>query len=384
MFSLEQAVKDWRHRMAARGIKAAEVLDELEGHLRDEIERQIRSGANEQEAYQAALACIGEPNALKAEFAKLAANNRRPRFVRTCYVIFAACVLLINAWTLLEYEMSALERALGFAAVSLICLYLAILPYLLKSLRASSYGRFAKVIKLASSLIWLWPLAALLEAEHIVDAGMGIVPTMLFWCVYAALAMTVVAFGLNGRGRSLEDSGGPQPPPAPNWQPIPPSRPRPPRFAVSVPRSKPVDPIVRQSFEAACDEANRLGHDFIGTEHVLLGLLQLAKGSFANILRRMNLDREMVRGEVERLIPSTPTRAATVTLPFTPRATKAVKLAAREAKALSHPCITAELVFLGLLLEGGGVAALVLRKLGIHPERAREEILREVRTHTIC
>jgi hypothetical protein len=302
MFNLEQAVKDWRRQMAARGIKAAEVLDELEAHLRDEIERQIRSGANELEAYQAASACIGEPNALKAEFAKLAANNRRPGFVRTCCVIFAACVLLINACTLLKYEMSVLERALGFAAVSLICLYLASLPYLLKSLRASSYGGLAKVIKLASSLIWLWPLWALLEAEHIVRAGMGIVPTMLSWCVYAALAMTVVAFGLNRRGRSRGDSVGPQPPPASNWQPIPPPRPGRPEIAFSLSPSKPVDAVVRKSFEAACDEANRLGHDFIGTEHVLLGLLQLATGPFADILRRMNLDRETVRGEIERLI----------------------------------------------------------------------------------
>jgi hypothetical protein len=318
---------------------------------------------------------------LKAEFAKLTANNRRARFLRTCCAVFAAGVLLINTWNLLAFEMSALERTAGFAAVSFICLYVACLPYLLKSFATSACGWLAKPIKLVSCLLCLWPIYALLEARHIVHLGIGIVPTIVLWCVYAALAMTICAFVLNGHSRRF--GGGSVPPLQSKRHPLPPNPPLPPEFAVSLLRSRAVDPVVRQSLEAAYHEANRLGHDFIGTEHVLLGLLQLAKGSFANILEKLDLEREAVRGEVERLVCPTSPRGGKATLPFTPRAKKAVTIAAREAKSLNHSCIMPEHVFLGLLLEGSGFAAVVLRKLGIDTERTREAILWEVHQHGI-
>lgn len=383
MFNLERAIKDWRRQVAAQGLQASEVLDELESHLRDEIEKQLQSGANEQLAYQAARTSIGEASVLKAEFAKLTANNRRARFLRSCYAVFATCMFFINAWTLLEYEMSPLQRASGFTAISLLCLYVACLPYVLKSFAASTYGQLAKVIKLVSCLLWLWPFYALLEALHIVHFGIGIVPTMVLWCFYAALAMTVCALVLNRHGYPFGGAGGYTPPPQPRPHPIPPCPPLPSEFGASLLPSRTVDPVVRQSLEAAYHEANRLGHDFIGTEHVLLGLLQGAKGVFANILGKMEIDPESVRGEIERLVCPTSPHGRKATLRFTPRANKAVTLAAREAKSLNHSCIMPEHVFLGLLLEGGGVAALVLRELGIDTQRTREAILWEVHKHDI-
>ena len=383
MFNLEQAISDWRCQMSAGGIESRELLDELESHLRDEIERQICSGADEESAYRTAVASVGSATTLKAEFAKVAKADRRQPwiFLRTFYFGSVAFVLLINTCTLLVYELSPLERVLGVSAVSLICLYLACLPHLLKSLPAAAYGRFAMAIKMANSLVWVWPIWALLEAEHIVHLEVGIVPTMILWCLYAAMVMSAFAYGLHGRCFPRGNSGGPLPPFQPHPQPIPPRRPCPPDFAAALPPSKPVDPIVHQSLEAAFGEASRLGHDFIGTEHVLLGVLKLAKGSFADVLRKMNVDREVVRMEVERLVFAVPTVTAMATIPLTPRARKAIRLAAREATALNHSCISAEHIFLGLLLEGGGIAARVLKNLGIQIDKARQEILSEIRAH---
>jgi hypothetical protein len=386
MFDLESAIAEWRRLMVAGGIKSLEVLDELETHLRDEIQRQIHSGADERHAYQTAVAGIGPASVLKAEFAKASSGHSRRRrtFLRTFYFISAAVVLLINTWTLLEFEMSRLERALGVSAVSLICLYLACLPHLLKSLPTTPYIRLAKANKVASNLLWLWPIWALLDAEHVVHLEIGIVPTMVLWCLYAAVALTAVAYSLNGRCLRPGDSGSLPPPFQPQPHPIPPARPCPPDFAASLPPSKPVDPIVHQSLELACGEASRLGHDFIGTEHVLLGVLKLAKGSFANVLRNLGVDREAVRAEIERLVSPAAAHTSAAAIPFTPRARKAIQLATREAKVLNHSRISAEHIFLGLLLEGSGIAAQVLKNLGLRIGTTREEILSELRAHPGC
>ena len=362
--------------MAAGGIKSTEVLDELESHLREELERQLRSGVDEEHAYESAVGGIGEVTALKAEFAKL----KRPdegwrKFLRTFYFSSVAFVLLVNTWTLLEYEMSLLERVLGIAVTSVITLCLVCLPYLLKSLPATRYSRLLKVIKLAIHFVWVWPMMALLQAIHVAQWEVGIIPTMVLWCLAAAIGLSALAYGLNDRLRPGDDSGGPPPPFQPRTQPIPPIRPCPPDFGISLPYAQKFGPIACEALEAASQEASRLGHDFIGTEHVLLGVLRLAKGAFADALGKLHLDRETTRLEIERMVSPLPASSGRRTVPLTPRARKALQLAAREADALDHPCIGAEHIFLGLLLEGSGVAALVLRKLGVRAGKTRCEIL---------
>jgi len=376
MFNLDQVIADWRRQMAAGGIKSTHVLDELESHLRDEIERQIHSGAKEQEAFQAAVALLGKAGPLRTEFSKLKASPGRQGFLKACYVSFAASAFLINAWTLLEYEISSLGRGLGFSAVLLICLYVARLPYLVRSLRSAAYCRLAKLVKVATILFCLFPLWALLEAEHMIHSGLGIVPTVVLWCVYAAVVMTAVAFGLDGRFRRPWGPGGPIPPPGPSGPPLPSTPPCPPEFGSGLPPVRRFAPVAREALEAAGEEASRLGHDFIGTEHVLLGLLKLAKGAFEHLLQKLELDRETARLEIERSVSAVPAYAGRAAIPFTPRARKALQFAAREAKKLNQPCIGAEHIFLGLLLEGGGVAGQVLRRLGIRIEKSREEVLR--------
>lgn len=382
MFNLNQAIAGWRRQMIAGGIKAHDVLEELESHLRDEIDRQIRSGATEERAYRAAVAAIGEATTLQAEFAKTSrANEGSLTFFRRFYFVSVALVLLINSWTLLAAELSLAEQLFGFSAVILITLYLARLPGLLASLPSDSHKRLAGAIKLASSFLWVWPIWALLEAGKFVRVEIGFVPNLALWCLFAAVALSVLANDLNERAGWRGDSGGPPGPFRPWTQPIPPTRPVPPEFTAPLSRTRVVDPVVQQSFEAACGEASRWGHDYIGTEHVLLGLLQMAKGPFADVLRKLNLDREAVRVEVERLVAPVPAHRAAGTIPFTPRARKAIQLAAREAKARHQSSIGAEHLFLGLLLEGSGVAAQVLKKLGLHRQRTREVILSEFGSH---
>jgi ATP-dependent Clp protease ATP-binding subunit ClpC len=100
----------------------------------------------------------------------------------------------------------------------------------------------------------------------------------------------------------------------------------------------------------------------------------LAKGSFADVLLKMKVDSEKVRTEVERIVSPILIHAGTPEIPLTPRARKAIKIAAREARKSKHDRIGAEHVFLGLLVEGSGVAALALRRIGVRTDEVREAI----------
>jgi hypothetical protein len=137
-------------------------------------------------------------------------------------------------------------------------------------------------------------------------------------------------------------------------------------------------PGARWTLELARQEAPRLHHSFVGTEHVLLGLLALEDGVVPNVLKRMGVDREVLKKQIEDWVSIFPSGKITDRLPYTPRAKKSLRLAAREAKASRNASVGAEHILLGLLLEGDGVAARVLRNLGLSSETTREEIVREL------
>jgi hypothetical protein len=238
MFNLDKALEDWRRQMAAGRISTAEVLKELESHLREDVRQQMRSGVNAEQAFEAAVQRIGRANALKAEFQKVGRMR----------------------WALLRRFKRFVARCIG-------------VPFP--------------------------PLTSFNASE-------------------------------------------------------------------------------RQTLEFARAEAPRFHHDFIGTEHVLLGLLEVENGAVRNVLRRFGVDREAIRLEIEKFVGLGPVREAATAIPYTPRARKSLLLAAREAQALNHAYVGAEHIFLGLLLEGDGVAARVLRNLGIQIEKTREEILKEI------
>jgi hypothetical protein len=239
MFDLEKAMADWRRQMVAAGLKKGEPLDELESHLRDDIQQQIQAGLTTPQAFEIAVERIGGAQALKSEFAKIG-----------------------------HTRMSFLAKLKGFL--------------------------------MGSRSIALPPLRAF-------------------------------------------------------------------------------TPNALQSLELARAEAPRLNHDFIGTEHVLLGLLNSPSDIVPKVMRRLGVQSDAVRSEITKLIgPGLPAVRATVSIPYTPRATRALALAVAEAEALHQSQISPEHIFLGLIKEGEGVAGIVLRSLGVDVKRTREEIINEM------
>ncbi len=137
-------------------------------------------------------------------------------------------------------------------------------------------------------------------------------------------------------------------------------------------------PRAQQVLALARKEADRFNHNFVGTEHLLLGLIKLGQGVAVNVLQKMGLDLETVRMEVEKQVGTGPDQKVIGNIPYTPRVKKVLSLAAKEAKALNHTYVGTEHILLGLLREGDGVAARVLKSLDVDIEQTRQEILREL------
>ena len=125
-------------------------------------------------------------------------------------------------------------------------------------------------------------------------------------------------------------------------------------------------PRAQQVLALARKEADRFNHSFIGTEHLLLGLIRLGQGVAVNVLQKMGIELETVRMEVEKQVGTGPDQKMMGNIPYTPRVKKVLALAAKEAKALNHTYVGTEHILLGLLREGDGVAARVLKNLLRH------------------
>ena len=137
-------------------------------------------------------------------------------------------------------------------------------------------------------------------------------------------------------------------------------------------------PRAQQVLALARKEADRFNHSFVGTEHLLLGLINLGQGVAVNVLQKMGLDLETVRLEVEKQVGTGPDQKLAGNIPYTPRVKKVLELTKKEAKALHHTYVGTEHILLGLLREGEGVAARVLKNLDIDIDLCRQEILQEL------
>ena len=137
-------------------------------------------------------------------------------------------------------------------------------------------------------------------------------------------------------------------------------------------------PRAQQVLQLAKKEADRFNRGYVGTEHLLLGLIALEQGVAVNVLGRMGINVETVRLEVEKAVGSGPETKTAGNLPFTPRVKKVLALAGSEARALNHSYIGTEHILLGLLREGEGVASRVLRNLNVDIEKTRTEIMKEL------
>ncbi len=137
-------------------------------------------------------------------------------------------------------------------------------------------------------------------------------------------------------------------------------------------------PRAQQVLALARKEADRFNHNYVGTEHLLLGLIKLGQGVAVNVLMKMGLELETVRMKVEEHVGSGQEQKMVGNIPYTPRVKKVLALASKEARALNHSYVGTEHILLGLLREGEGVAAHVLKSLEIDIERTRNEILKEL------
>ena len=137
-------------------------------------------------------------------------------------------------------------------------------------------------------------------------------------------------------------------------------------------------PRAQQVVALARMEADRLNHNFMDTEHLLLGLIKLRRGVAVRVLQKMGLDFEIVRQEIEKQAGSSISPKTIGNIPFTYGVKKSLSLAIKEANSLRHSYVGTEHLLLGLLREGDGVAARVLKSFQVTFEKAHLEILKEL------
>ncbi len=137
-------------------------------------------------------------------------------------------------------------------------------------------------------------------------------------------------------------------------------------------------PRAQQVLQLARKEADRFNHGYVGTEHLLLGIIALGQGVAVTVLQRIGVNLESVRLEVEKAVGVGPETKQLGNLPFTPRVKKVLALAGSEARSLNHAYVGTEHLLLGLLREGEGVASRVMRNLNVDLEKARVEIMKEL------
>ena len=376
MFNLNQAIAAWRRQMAAGGITSAEVLEELESHLRDDVEEQVRAGADAEGAFASAVRRMGPAAALRREFAR---SGRRKgeghrSFWRVFYYAAAAIAILADLWGLISVELSVPERAAGACVVTGLAWYLLRLPFLPWWRGGVARARLLSAMKALGLIVPFWALWAVLTASRLIHLEIGFIPTLTMWSLCVAYALTGLVCRFQAR-RGHGGSGGWPPPLCPVPSPMPSRRPWPPVCEIPVPPADAFTPVARKALDLAREEAVRLGHDFIGTEHVLLGVLSMAGGGLGQVLERSQVQSDAVRREIERLFSPLPAHPAATLLRFTPRARKALQFAGAEAAALEHPLIRPEHVLIGLLIEGSGVAAVALKNLGVQLKRLRAEVV---------
>lgn len=137
-------------------------------------------------------------------------------------------------------------------------------------------------------------------------------------------------------------------------------------------------PRAQRVLSLAREEADRFHHSFVGSEHLLLGLIALGQGTAITVLKRMGLVLETIRAELELHVATGENSPAFGYIPYTPRIKKILGLAASEARHLNHSYIGTEHILLGLLIDGDNVAARVLKCLDVDVEETRLQILKEL------
>src|ERR1051326_8478590 len=167
MFNLEKAISDWRRQLAASGITSSDILDQLQTHLRDELDKQMGAGLSQQRAFELALEQIGQIVAISAEFSKVAPARlmKRPKYLLPFSFCSAALITLSSLSVFLEPGFSSFGRMLGFVVIWLIALYLAALPFCYRFLPSIHRLAVRKAIEIGSLLLAFWCLLAVVSSS---------------------------------------------------------------------------------------------------------------------------------------------------------------------------------------------------------------------------
>jgi hypothetical protein len=137
-------------------------------------------------------------------------------------------------------------------------------------------------------------------------------------------------------------------------------------------------PHAQQVLALSREEADRFRHNFVGTEHLLLGIVRLGQGTAVTVLEKLGLNLERLRAEIEKQVGCGPDQKISGNIPYTPRVKKVLALASKEADALKQKHIGTEHILLGLLREGDGVAGRVLKNFDVDLEKTRLQVLGEL------
>lgn len=217
MFDLNQSITEWRKKMVAGGIKTPAVLDELESHLREDIELRIKSGTSEREAFDAAVQKIGDSDLLKAEFAKVA-GGKEARFgkvlgIACCLVALPLPLLAVPNFLMIR-ELPAGLRVLSLVAILLTFLSVASWRFSHKFLPVIHSRRIRLAMSVGcglAGLIWLYAFGALLPSvivPHLFtgSAEMNIHPafimgTSILWAIALTAVLGAIAYGLEGAAK---------------------------------------------------------------------------------------------------------------------------------------------------------------------------------------
>jgi hypothetical protein len=157
VFSLDQAIAEWRQQLRGAGVKEPARLVELENHLREDVERQIKSGTDARAAFEIAAKRIGPATAIGAEFKKVPTTIPRwkRQFMRIYCIAFPIFYLCLGSYALLKPEMSFAERAAGFVAIGLTSLSILGAPYYHRFLPAIADWRFRHGISIGCVVVWM-------------------------------------------------------------------------------------------------------------------------------------------------------------------------------------------------------------------------------------
>jgi hypothetical protein len=199
MPELEKLITEWRQQMLAAGIKTPVPLEELESHLRDDIEQQMGAGVGAQAAFNEAVQRLGRADLLKSMFDPSHSDVRflRPVYLRLFCFLASPLLLLASIWATAGAEASQVQRTLGLGTISLIALYVAGLPFVYRRLFTRHDRVMQVAMRVAYWLVLAWPLLALLSAFGIVQLGIGV--EMALWSAFGGIFASWLAWATHGQ-----------------------------------------------------------------------------------------------------------------------------------------------------------------------------------------